>query len=64
MKMKPHNKDIYVEIIETPYGIGVAIDDIMIAGSCGGGIMHVKKRLKLNETHFETLIERLVKNAN
>lgn len=43
---------LYLEVIEGPYGMGISINDIVIAGACGGGVMTVKKRMRVNRTRL------------
>lgn len=55
------NKDdapLYLEIIEGPNGMGICINDIVVAGVCGGGVMTVKKRMKVNKTRLMRALEK------
>lgn len=49
---------LYLEIIEGPGGVGVSINDIVVAGTCGGGVMTVKKRIKVNRTRLMRALEK------
>lgn len=48
---------LYLEIIEGLGGIGVSINDIVIAGAYGG-VMTVKKRMKVNRTRLMRALEK------
>ena len=47
-----------LELISGPYGQGLCLEDIVIAGSSGGGIMHVEHRFKVRETNLVEALER------
>lgn len=49
---------LYLEVIEGPNGTGVSINDIVVAGACGGGVMTVKKRMKVNRTRLMRALEK------
>lgn len=48
---------LYLEVIEGPGGIGVSINDIVVAGACGG-VMTVKKRIRVNRTRLMRALEK------
>lgn len=52
-------KPVYLEIIQGNYGIGVAIDNVIVAGACGGGLMHTVKRLRINERLLKKAVNRI-----
>lgn len=49
---------LYLEVVEGLDGIGVSINDIVVAGACGGGAITVKKRMKVNRTRLMRALEK------
>ena len=49
---------LYLEVVEGPNGMGVSINDIVVAGACGGGVMTVKKRMRVNRTRLMRALEK------
>lgn len=49
---------LYLEVIEGPNGTSVSINDIVVAGACGGGVMTVKKRIRVNRTRLMRALEK------
>lgn len=49
---------LYLEVVEGPNGMGISINDVVVAGACGGGVMTVKKRMKVNKTRLMKALEK------
>jgi hypothetical protein len=49
---------MYLEIISGPYGYGICLEDLVIAGSSGGGFMHTEHRLKVSEERLKEALKR------
>jgi hypothetical protein len=55
---------MYLEIIEGHYGYGICLDDdglggTLIAGHCGGGVMHTVKRCKVDEDRLKESLKKI-----
>lgn len=49
---------LYLEVIEGPNGMGISINDIVVAGACGGGVMTVKKKMKVNRIRLMRALDK------
>ena len=49
---------LYLEVVEGPNGMGISVNDVVVAGACGGGVMTVKKRMKVNKTRLMKALEK------
>ena len=50
--------ELVLEIIEGPNGVGVTLNDTVIAGAHGGGVMHAVKRWEVDKEKLKQLLER------
>lgn len=50
---------LYLEVLEGPNGMGISINDIVVAGACGGGVMTVKKKMRVNRARLMRALDKV-----